>query len=67
MSFWCLEDPGCPIRSWSREQVVAVHDALDELLFCIRRAHPELLKDRDRWEDLVEDGSDTPGDLDDDF
>ncbi len=67
MSFWCLQDPRCPIRTWSRDQVIAVHDALDELLFCIRRAHSDVLRDHDRWDDLVENPTNTPGDLDDDL
>lgn len=64
MSLWCLEDPHCPIRMWSREQVIAVHDALDELLFCIRRAHPDVLRDHDRWDDIVEDSAPVRGDID---
>ena len=66
MSFWCVDDPSCPIRWWSPEQVVAVHDALEELLFCIRRAHPKILAAHDRWDDIVEDGAETPGNIDDD-
>ena len=67
MSFWCLDDPRCPIRMWSPEQVLAVHDALEELLECVRRAHPKVVEDHDRWDDIVEVGTDTPGDIDHDF
>lgn len=49
------------------EPVIAVHDALDELLFCIRRAHSDVLRDHDRWGDLVENPTNTPGDLEDDL
>jgi hypothetical protein len=66
MSFWCLDDPRCPMRMWSREQVIAVYDTLDDLLFCIRRAHPKILADHDRWDELVEETSATPGNIDDD-
>ena len=67
MSFWCLDDPRCPVRLWSREQVIVVYDALEELLECVRRAHPNALEGHDRWDDLVEVRAETRGDTDDEF
>jgi hypothetical protein len=60
-----MHDPHCPVRMWSPEQVVAIHDALEELLDCVRRAHPKVLEEHERWDDIAQDGAEMPADNDD--